>query len=155
MINPPELPVTQNRSWWVRYWKWIATACSLAFIGAVVAFIFGIMSLIRSSDAYQGAMERVHSSAEVNQYLGTPIEDSLFVTGSLKRGINDSRADLIIPISGPKGQGIVCVEAVFIEQRWRFIVCQVQVNSDSHRIDLSDQSLPSKATQTQKLTPTK
>lgn len=68
MPTPPPLPKTQSPDWMQRNWKWLIPLICLAVlvgIGGFAALFVGINSIVKSSDAYSGAVVRAKSSPAV------------------------------------------------------------------------------------------
>jgi Cytochrome oxidase complex assembly protein 1 len=142
MQKPPPLPNAKPPDWWDRNWKWFVPAvCAvgLLLMGSFVAVIFGAM---RSSDAYVGALGRSRASPAVVAALGTPIEPGFFVTGTINLTDSTGRAELAIPISGPKADATISVEATKALGVWHFNHLVVQIVQTGRRIDLSEAPQP-------------
>lgn len=130
----------QRKGWWGRNWKWfVPVGCltSLALVvGAIVLFISLICGVMKSSDAYKLAMVKVRANEEVVAKLGTPIEEGTFVSGSVNVSGSSGKAELVIPISGPKGSGTVYVEATKSAGQWTFDELTVAPDNMKLRINL-------------------
>lgn len=65
-------------SWWQRNWKWFVPVLGLGFFGlvgaTVVAVLFLVMGVVKSSDVYQEALSLAQSHPVVQRELGEPIE---------------------------------------------------------------------------------
>ena len=136
--QPAPRPRGRLDVFWDRNWKWFVPALCVAgalMIFASMAFIF---AFVRQSGAYAGALERARASPEVVGAIGTPINDGFFVLGNVEVSGPSGRANLAIPIRGPKGEAMIYVEASMMMGEWRFDREIVQVAKDSERIDLSD-----------------
>lgn len=138
-------------SWWQRNWKWFVPVGCLsifalvtAFIGLIVTFLFWVM---KSSDVYKLALDKVVSNPEVVEALGSPIQEGFFVTGSIKVSGTSGNADLSIPISGPKGEGTIYLEASKSEGVWTFSKLSVVVKDSNRRINLLDKGATTPAPQ--------
>ena len=121
-----------------RNWKWFVPALCLAAVislGGFVAIIFGFM---KSSDAYSGAVSRAESAPAVIAALGTPIKEGFFVTGSVEISGPSGKAELAIPLSGPKGGATVYVAAIKSVGEWHYNGLVVQIAKTNERIDLSE-----------------
>jgi hypothetical protein len=138
MSEPPPLPKLQPTDWWGRNWKWFipcACAASILAIGGFAAAIFGF---IKSSDAYVGALARARSSPSVVAALGSPIRDGFFVMGNVNLNGASGEARLAIPVSGPKGDASIFVQASKSLGVWHYDHMIVQVNATLRAIDLSE-----------------
>jgi len=138
MQRPPPLPNSKPPDWWDRNWKWFLPCVCLAgvlVVGSAAALLFGAM---RSTGAYIGALGRARASPAVVAALGTPIDAGLFVTGSVNLSDSTGKAQLAIPISGPKADATISVEATKTLGIWHFNRLVVQIVQTGRRIDLSE-----------------
>jgi hypothetical protein len=119
----------------VRLW---AIAWSLGSL-AVIALAAGVTVLLhwsmRSSGAYEGALSELRKHPAAAAALGSPIEDGWMRQGSIRAEGPSRRARLSIPVSGPKGTGMLYVEAR--EQGWEWRLQSLQLApATGARIDL-------------------
>lgn len=132
---PPSTP-----SWWNRNWKWFVPVGCLTLVAIFAGFIaliaFAVMGSIKSSDAYKVALEKAQQNPIVQQKLGTPIQGGSFVAGSINVEGTSGKADLTIPISGPKGKGAIYVDATKFAGEWKFNRLEVGFDGDAQRVDL-------------------
>jgi hypothetical protein len=131
-----------NRTWWDRNWKWFVPLGCLGplvlfagFIALVVCLVCGTM---KSSDAYKDAVSRARANPSVQKALGTPIEEGLFVQGSINISGLSGQADLAIPISGPNGNGTIHAVATKAADQWTFATLVVEIDGTGQRINLLD-----------------
>ena len=140
MPNPPVQVPPQHRGWWSRNWKWFVPVGCLTVIALFAAFVAGIILIaagaMKSSDAYKLAMDKAQRDARVTQRLGTPIESGFFVSGSVNVEGTSGKADITIPISGPKGKATIYVDATKFASEWKFNRLEVGFEGDPQRIDL-------------------
>lgn len=138
----PTAPITQvpRRGWWSRNWKWFVptgclTLCALAaaFVVLVVLMVFGAM---KSSDAYKIAVSRAKADPRVIAAIGTPISEGWLVSGNTNVNGGSGKADLSIPISGPKGKGTIYAVATKSAGIWVYSRLAVQVEKTGERIEL-------------------
>jgi hypothetical protein len=134
------MQTNQASSWWSRNWKWFVPAGCLSCLvigcggaAAIVALVFGTM---KSSDAYQQAVAAARTSPAVEKALGTPLEEGYFTTGSIQVSGPAGNAQLAIPITGPKAQGTLYVEALKSAGQWRFSTFVLEVEPTRQRINL-------------------
>jgi hypothetical protein len=104
-------------------------------MGGLVVSIFGFM---RSSGAYQGALLRVKTAPAIAAALGTPIKEGYFFTGNISVNGPSGRAELAIPLSGPKGTATVYVSASKSLGEWHYDHLVVQIDATGQRLDLSE-----------------
>jgi hypothetical protein len=85
-------------------------------------------------------MVQVRASAAVSAALGTPIKEGFFTSGSVNVSGPSGKAELAIPISGPKGSATVYVEAAKSMGQWSFSKLVVAIEGGEEgrnsRIDL-------------------
>ena len=144
MGTPPRTPAPSIQKappgWWSRNWKWFVPVGCLTLIVLFAAFVGGIIfvatSAMKSSDAYKLAMAKAQSNPLVQQKLGTPIEAGMFVSGSVNVEGTSGKADITIPISGPKGKGSIYVDATKFAGEWKFNRLEVEIDGETDHIDL-------------------
>jgi len=135
----PPLPPEHARKRSSKLWLLLPAGCLgmfvlLTFVAfAGVAFV---MNLIKSSDAYTGAIAAAESSEPVREALGTPLKAGFLVSGSIETSGAGGNASLSIPVSGPEGSGTILVEALMTGGVWEFYTLTVQVDATGERIDL-------------------
>jgi len=143
MQQPPPLPRNSADTWFERNRKWfVPVLCVgglLVFVGIAVLFACVIFGMMKSSDAYKGAVARAKAAPDVIQALGTPISEGYFISGNINVNGSSGRANLAIPISGPKGDATVYVVATKSVGQWTFQSLIVQIETTGKRIDISDQ----------------
>jgi hypothetical protein len=133
MQAPPPLPPVD---WFGRNWKWF-----IPFLIVTVAVFLGgtfwmFTRLMKSSGAYSGAMARARSSQAVIEALGTPIKDGYFTNGTVSQNEQTERANLVIPVSGPKASATMVVIASRMDGKWHFQRLIVQLDETGKQIDL-------------------
>ena len=114
----------------------------MGVILSVAGFVFGILSVLKNSDAYQGALTRIQSSPTAVEALGQPITDNLLFTGHININNSDGDADLQIGVKGPRGKGTAYVIATRSFGQWHYTQLIVAVHGSQQRIDLSDPVKP-------------
>jgi hypothetical protein len=136
-MGPPPPP---SPNWWSRNYKWFVPVGCLTLIALFAGFIaliaFAVMGSIKSSDAYKMAIEKAQQNPIVQQKLGTPLEGGMFVSGSINVSGTSGKADLTIPVTGPKGKGTIYVDATKFAGEWKFNRLEVGVDGETERIDL-------------------
>ena len=122
-------------------WVWVGIGCSVmvvglvAFIGFLVFVVFGSM---RSSTPYKDALAHAQTDARVIALLGSPVHAGYFFSGSINTKNSDGDADLTIPISGPKGGGILRVRGKKDAGKWTYQEMKVVVKNEE--INLLEES---------------
>lgn len=120
----PPLQQPQQKGCLGRNWKWMLPAGCLGLLLAGVLLIGGIvfvaMSAIKSSEAYQGALNIAQTHPLAVERLGQPIQDGWLVQGNIKFDGNGGNANFQIPVSGPKNSGTLHVRAVKPSGAWMY-----------------------------------
>ncbi len=137
--TPENKNLTNKPNWWQRNWKWfVPTALFGGFIligGFIAAIIIFVMSMMKSSGAYELAMARATENDTVLQEIGEPIEVGFIVSGSIQTSGSSGTADLSIPISGPKGEATLFIVAEKEAGEWQADILAIQFK-DSYRLNL-------------------
>lgn len=138
------MDVPQRRSWWRRNARWlvpliIILAMAVLFVGVFALAASFVMGMMKSSGAYKEGLARAKECPAVQAALGTPIKDGFFVTGNVSTGGTSGKADLAVPISGPKGKATLCVVASKSAGQWSFSTLAVEVKGSSENISLLEE----------------
>jgi len=135
--TPPQQP---RKNWWGRNWKWFLPTVILVpllLCGGVITLIVGFAAnMLYDSVPYQTALKRPRQSPAVQQQLGQPIDAGYLVTGNVHYGTAGDRADLRIPISGPKSEGTIHVKATGNNGQWQYKRMQFMPDGISRSINL-------------------
>jgi cytochrome oxidase complex assembly protein 1 len=110
---------------------------ALAFAG-VAAIVFVVFGAIKSSDVYKTAVSRAKVDKRVTEALGTPVHEAWYLAGSTNVSGGSGTADLSIPISGPKGKGMIYAVATKSAGQWEFSKLVVKVDNTAETIDLTN-----------------
>jgi hypothetical protein len=135
-LPPPSAPNPPASSWAGRNWKWLVPAIALvvvAFIAGIIAIVLGVM---KSSDAYIGALTQLKSSPAASEALGEPIQEGFFVLGHIEVSGTSGWANLAIPVAGPKAAATLFVVAKKSDGQWRINQLFLRVDGQSRAIDL-------------------
>lgn len=142
---PPPLPsapqsgdtAPRHPGWWQRHWKWAVPLLSLAMLALAAGVVYLVVSMIgkgmRDNDAYRIAFEQARTDPRVIAALGEPIEHNGFLSG---RMVANRYADLRIPISGPRGEGAIYLEALTRTGVWKFASLAATPDGSDTPIDL-------------------
>lgn len=118
-----------------------------AFWGVVVYIIIAIFALgsialtfyfIKSSDAYQLALQRVQTHPAAVQVLGTPIHPGWKVSGNIQVSGPSGQANLSFPVSGPKANGTVYMDATKEMGAWHINQQVLEIEKTGQRLDLTE-----------------
>jgi hypothetical protein len=128
------------QNWWSRNWKWLIPVGCLGSlvvcVGFVLLLVVIVFGAIKRSDAYTEGLARARASAEVKNLLGEPIEPG-WLTGKIEVEGASGKADLAIPLSGPKGTATLYVVATKEAGKWEYSVLEVAPHAGGPRIKLS------------------
>lgn len=139
--QPPSLhSAAPTRNWWERNWKWFVPTLivtGMLCIAGFIALLFGMINgMMRSSEPYQTAMQRAQAQPQVVAALGEPIETGWFVQGNISTQGTQGSADLAIPLSGPRGKGVLYVVGEQTAGQWHYEVMLVRVPGQAEAIEL-------------------
>ncbi len=128
----------KKKSWFSRNWMWfvpvgVVTLC-LVCGGCVAAGAYGFFSLMRSNPAVAEAISKVQSDPRAQQALGTPIVPGWTISGSISDSTNSGSVNVTIPVSGPKGSGLLYVTAYKQGDRWIITNLVLTVDKTFERI---------------------
>jgi len=87
---------------------------------------------LRSTEAYQMAMERIRNYPELREQLGQPITDSWRTAGRFE----EHEVDMLFTIYGPKGQAKVHVHGKPIMGKWELDILDVTVEPSGNTLKL-------------------
>jgi hypothetical protein len=107
---------------------WLAIGCAVAFVGFVAFVVFILVAVfgsMRSSTPYKDSLAIAQSDPRVIAALGSPVKTGLFLSGSIHTRDDSGEAKLAIPLSGPKGEGTLHVEASKVRGNWTYHVVKV------------------------------
>src|SRR5207245_4241592 len=112
---------------------------TLILLGVIfaVSTLFVVLSAMKSSDAYKAALARAKADQRVIGKLGNPIHDGMFITGTASVSGASGKADLAIPISGPKGKATIYAVGTKSAGDWTFSKLAVQADG-GETIDLNE-----------------
>jgi hypothetical protein len=124
--------VTEKQKLLGKHWKrsLVILAGFAVLLTVFVSFILG------DSDVSKMAFAEVQTNAAVKQRLGEPIKRGFFTSGHLQTSGPSGRADLAIPIRGPKEGATVYLVAQKSAGVWKYETLQVAFNGEKERLDL-------------------
>ena len=126
---------TIQRRW--AAWGGIFWVCMVA---AMVALFFWIMSLLKSSEAYQMAVAELETNREAALLIGKPMTAG-FPTGEIKIDGSQGTAKLSFSVEGPLGRGTAYVEAEKNLGEWKVgRLVLAPEDGTGRRLDLKDGS---------------
>lgn len=132
----PQPPASRRWLWW------IPAGCLLAvllMVGFGLAMLWLVGAALDETDAYQEPLRRAQASAEVRALLGEPIEAGWLPQGRINFSTGDGgRAELSIPVSGPRGKAVIEVRATKRagEDVWTYARLELVPEGEVASIDL-------------------
>jgi hypothetical protein len=103
-----------------------------------IAFIVG--GTAKTTDAYKESMARVRANPQVKEALGEPIEaGNVLNNTSVQISGNSGSLSAEVPLSGPKGSGMLYVIGEQTDGRWSYSRMEVEIPGRPERIDLLTQ----------------
>jgi len=127
--EPPRAP---QGSWFSRNWVWlllsgIVGSCCLCGGGVGGIVMLGV-SVLKGSEPYQMALDRVRNDPEVQEAIGQPIEEASFMPmGNFEQKNSSGKAEFQFDVSGPKGKAHVQTRAVMDDGKWTTTELEVDV----------------------------
>jgi len=110
-----------------RNWAIAGVVVWVGVIVLIAALFFGIQSVMKNNGAFELTMRELNASPAVVAAFGTPVEAGFFVSGSIETGGTSGKANLSVPISGPKAAGVAVAEAVVEVGRWKLLYLATRV----------------------------
>jgi hypothetical protein len=130
-------------------WFWGVGGCCLGCIGiplALVAIfgvgIFGALGAMSHSDVIDLALERAQADPRVVEALGTPLDRGFLIQGSIQIENDRGSADVMVPVTGPLGDGELWVVGSREGGEWRLDRLEVEVEATGERIPIDLGGLP-------------
>jgi hypothetical protein len=144
-VTPPPV-IPRQRSWFERNWKWFVPTLVMVAVGVLALFIGGIcmvvLGMIKASHPYQEALRKVQTDSQAIELLGEPIQPKWWVMGNIQLNNSSGHADLTIPVSGPKQNGTIFLEANRRAGEWKFKYLILEGKKDRTRLDLISKETP-------------
>ncbi len=113
----------------------------LIVVGITVVFTIGLSGVIGNSEVSKLAFARAEADPTVRQRIGEPVKRGFFTSGSIETSDASGRADLSIPINGPRGKAKLYVVAQKSAGLWTFSTLQVAFTEGTERVDLLNKAV--------------
>jgi hypothetical protein len=134
-------PVPKN--WFQRNWKWFVPTGCLGLIVLVALFatavIFGVTSMMKSSDVYMHSMDVVQKNRQVIEKIGNHIKPDGVISGNISTSNNSGNAQLEIPVKGSKGAGSIHVIAQKESNIWVYRTMEFYISDSGETINLLEE----------------
>jgi len=102
----------------------------------VAAIALTVVTAVKSSDAYKMAAQRAKSDPRVIEAIGTPIGEGWWIAGNTEVSGGSGKADLTIPLHGPRGKAMVYALATKFAGDWQYTKLVVKIDKTGETIDL-------------------
>ena len=130
-----------RESWWKRNWKWAVPVGGcltlivmfLLFIGSIV---YGVSSAFKESTPYKEAKSKAEQHPVVLEYIGKPIATNGIMTGEISVSNDNGKANITMPVKGPKGVGHIAVVGTKTNGVWSYSSMTVTIKDPEQTIDL-------------------
>jgi hypothetical protein len=113
----------------------------LLALGGCAGLIFSLMHLLRSSQPARDGLAALTSNPEAVALIGEPMNEGLWLSGSISLTNDDGEAELSIPVSGPLGAGTLRVVGFKTEGQWRYDVLRF-ISDSGPTLDLQSTVAP-------------
>lgn len=134
---PPTLARESDGDRRSRIWRKPVSLGATFALRCLSAFILWILRIIKSSAPYRLGLALAKSDPAVAEALGRPVSEGLFTTGAMSVDGPTGRAELSIPLQGPKGRALLHVHATRTHGEWRLDAVVLETESPARRIALS------------------
>lgn len=111
----------------------------VVFVGTVVLIVF---RALKSTDVYKDALAKAKADPAVIEVLGSPVMDGFLVSRNTNVNVASGEANLSIPITGPKGKGMIYVAAKKSLGQWNYSGLIVEIANTHQRIDVLHSPTP-------------
>lgn len=113
----------KNRDWRdIEHFKSTQRKWSIAgfiVLGLLISLIYGVFSLLKSSEGYQLAMQEIRASQSVTERIGSPIKEGFFPTGRVNWNGENGLAEFRISLTGSKGKAVAVTRSVKTAGAWK------------------------------------
>ena len=118
--------------------RWLPAIVVVAILGVLLCVglvFFMIMNMMKSNGAHELAMEIVRNNPTVEEALGKPVVEDMFVSGSVSENGASGSAELSIPLSGSRASGTLEVQAVKQNGQWKIVSMYLDTGSRRYNIE--------------------
>ncbi len=127
-------------SWFGRNWFWVVPVGCLVpvvvccgGIALIVPFAFGV---IKDSQIYKDAVAQAKNDPAVTNALGAPVDADWWVGGQWNDAGDTGTAELMIPLKGSKGSGILYADGTKAGGKWTLNTMRLEVQSSGEKINV-------------------
>jgi hypothetical protein len=135
--QPTPASIEPERSWMGKHPALIiGVAVIVVLAGLGAAIVYMAFSMMSNSGPAQLAFDTASRSPALAQRLGAPLKKGRMVSGNISVSGPSGQAELSMPISGPKGEGTLYLQAHKQADLWQLDMLQFGPKDTDERIDL-------------------
>ena len=136
----------KEKGWWGRNWYWFVPSTCLGCLILPVACVGGCLymgiSQLKSFGPYEEAISIAAADPRVEEALGVPLElDLRGFDGPMSSDMRNDEAEFELPVKGPRGRGILRLEAERRDGEWHYSRLEIEVRDTGETIDLLEAAL--------------
>lgn len=138
-----------EKSFWKNPWTWAVGGCCLGCLAIplILVAVLGTGAFVAFtssgfSDLKDEALARAKGSGAIVETLGEPIESGWPRNSSINLSNGEGHAELLLPLSGPKGAGVLTVEGKRQGGQWTFERLEFEPANSRDVIDLLAEDTP-------------
>lgn len=117
--------------WWSPRRRYILLGAALTLVLILTLPHF----MTTTHGAYKLAVATAHQSPQFREALGAPVTEAWFSEGKLEFG-NETKAEMVIPVHGRRGEGKLRVRAVKDGGSWKLQELTLDLTQSDDHIDL-------------------
>lgn len=140
----PLIPPPLEKSWLDRHAAWkipLAIVAGVILLCAFVGTVFTIVSYsFHKSFVFNEAIARAERNPQVVNRIGTPLKAGWLPTGNIQVSGDTGTAQMEIPVTGPRGNATIRLDARKASGTWRFSVVEIEFEGETNWISLLETS---------------
>ncbi len=127
-----------NRPWWRQWWVWASLAFGVLLVGIILTYpvVRGVLVQKQSRALYHTALVQAGAHPGVIAALGSPITSGSIANTIISITDSTELWHFDFPVSGPKGQGTVRVEALRTQGGHYFKSMVMEVTGTTNTVDI-------------------
>tara|TARA_R110002072_G_scaffold34118_3_gene102488 strand:+ start:281 stop:808 length:528 start_codon:yes stop_codon:yes gene_type:complete len=101
-----------------------------------VGITVGVVSMIKGSQPYKDGLAKATADKRVGEALGEPVKAQWLAGGQFNDAGNTGNAELVVPLEGPKGEGVLNISATKSGGKWTVNRATVLIPATGKTIDV-------------------
>ncbi|UXN04586.1 MULTISPECIES: cytochrome c oxidase assembly factor Coa1 family protein [unclassified Bartonella] len=131
----------EQLGWWAKNKGWflplsIILGCIGGFVLVICVVIYFVVGAVKKSEPYMLGLQTAQKNSEIIALIGEPIEPGFFVGGNMPTPNEQGMIDMSIPLSGPKGSGVVLIVGAKQGTEWNYSRMLFRSNETTTVVDL-------------------